>query len=322
MSSPHSMEPPFLDDANGIVVLDARERQLGNDDLDGLLVLACPPVVDGLDVTLAGASFATDDQMCSMRSRTPMTSSSVDQDDSMSKEMNSLRCRPCRAFRHGRRGRSQRRVPAAHAQLLEQLRRLVQESRCVEVGHREQIRSAFGGRGHDFRGVGFDESLRDEVFATVLEDLCTQAEHGVDVGLLRSRKRLSSRVSKPTPTVSVTPSGSGASASATTEIELASTSYAGRGVLHPSLVFGGRFWSHRAGHGQRAFTGQALEETELILAERVGFGKNLGHARTVAEVSEADGALAPAGMQKPGNSDFLADKLAPLRWISPSVWVR
>ena len=65
--------------------------------------------------------------------------------------------------------------------------------------------------------------------------------------------------------------------------------------------------SHRAGHGQRALTGQALEETELILAERVGFGKNLGHARAVAKVSEADGALAPAGMQKPGNSDFLAD---------------
>ena len=52
-----------------------------------------------------------------------------------------------------------------------------------------------------------------------------------------------------------------------------------------------------------------MEEAELILAERVGFGKDLRHARAVAKVSEADGTLAPAGMQKPGNSDLLADKV-------------
>ena len=199
--------------------------------------------------------------------------------------------------------------PAAHAQLLEQLRRLVQESRCVEVHHREQIRSAFGGRGHDFRGVCFDETLRDEMFATVLKDLGPQAEHGVDVRPPEVKETVVESC------VQTNADGIGdpqwkRSLGLCDDRNRAGQNLV-RGRWRCFAFFGLRraLLSHGAGHGQRALTGQALEEAELIFTERVGFGKDLRHARAVAKVSEADGTLASAGMQKPGNGDLLADKV-------------
>ena len=46
-----------------------------------------------------------------------------------------------------------------HAQLLEQLWRLVEEGRRVEVHHWEQICSSFGGSGDNFWRVGFKKAL-------------------------------------------------------------------------------------------------------------------------------------------------------------------
>ena len=76
----------------------------------------------------------------------------------------------------------------AHAELLEQLRGLVEEGWPVKVLHWKQIGAAFGGRCNDFWRVGLKETFRNEVFSAELEDLPTQAEHGVHVGSAKVEK--------------------------------------------------------------------------------------------------------------------------------------
>ena len=70
----------------------------------------------------------------------------------------------------------------AHAQLLEQLRGLVEEGGPVEVLHGEEVGAALGCGRHDFWRMCFNKSFLDEVFSSELQDLTTKPEHGVDVG--------------------------------------------------------------------------------------------------------------------------------------------
>ncbi len=52
---------------------------------------------------------------------------------------------------------------------------------AVEVLHRKQVGSSFGGGSDNFRRVGFDEALGNEVLSPKLKHLPAQPEHGVDV---------------------------------------------------------------------------------------------------------------------------------------------
>ena len=100
----------------------------------------------------------------------------------MSKEMNSARWRYVSLFRLETPDRFRSRAKAAaHAQLLEELRRLIEESGAVKILHGEQIGTPLGGGGDDFRSVGFEEPFGNQVFSAKLEHLPTQSEHGVDM---------------------------------------------------------------------------------------------------------------------------------------------
>ena len=69
----------------------------------------------------------------------------------------------CRSFRLERRANFKHTLQAtAHAELLEQLRRLVEEGGPVKVLHWKQIGAAFGGSCHDFWRVSLKETFRNE----------------------------------------------------------------------------------------------------------------------------------------------------------------
>ena len=70
---------------------------------------------------------------------------------------------------------------SAHAELLEQLWRLVQERRAVIELHGEEVSASFSRGCDNFWRVGFKESFRNQVFSAELENLASETKHGVDV---------------------------------------------------------------------------------------------------------------------------------------------
>ena len=70
---------------------------------------------------------------------------------------------------------------SAHAELFEQLGRLVQERRTIEVLHGEEIGAPFGGGRHDFWRVRLKKSFRNQMFSPELQHLSTESKHGVDM---------------------------------------------------------------------------------------------------------------------------------------------
>ena len=172
--APFNRATTFLDDANGIVVLHARERQFWDNDFDGLLVLTRPPIVDGLDVVFAGRIACNRRPNVVKHAFENTHHVVIGRPGGLDVEGDELVQVAVCVVLFGAEGRANLEDPlqaAAHAQLLEQLRGLVQEGGRIEIHHREQVRSAFRCGGHDLGCVRFDETLGDEVFTAVLEDL-------------------------------------------------------------------------------------------------------------------------------------------------------
>ena len=208
----------------------------------------------------------------------------------------------------------------AHAELLEQLRRLVEEGRAVKVLHGKQVSAALGGGGNDLWRVGFKESFGNEVFSAELEDLARRRNMAFTCALRKSRNRLSRRVSTHLHGVR-DPNGSGASARAMTLTEVASTStLAGRGLAF--LDLGRTLEGHGAGELKGGFSGHALDCVEGLFAHVVRLEEHLSRSRSVSKVNEADGALPRLASMKPMTVTSVSTRSAPLAWSSPRVWVR
>ena len=197
----------------------------------------------------------------------------------------------------------------AHAKLLEQLRRLVEESRSVKVLHGKQVGTAFGRCGDDFWRMGFEEPLGDQVLATKLENLASKTEHGIH---MRSAEVEETVVE------------------ARVKFNLHGVGHAqGQGCFgtcddvhgRRKYFVGGRWggltfldlgWSlecHGAGELEGGFSGHALDGVKGFLADVVRLEEDLGFSCAVAKVDETDGAFAAVGLHEPDHSDFSVNEV-------------
>ncbi len=197
----------------------------------------------------------------------------------------------------------------AHAQLLEQLRRLIQEGRPVKVLHRKQIGAAFGGGGHDFWRVGFDEAFRNEVFSAELQHFPSQPEHRVDV----RAAQVEETVVKAGVQFNLDRIGH-----AKRQRGFGSSNDVHRGGQHLVSGRGGRLaifdlrWSLE-GHGscelKRGFSRHPLHGVERFFADVVGFEKDLSVAGAVPQVNKADRPFSSVCLHEADDGDFLVEKV-------------
>ena len=310
--------PPFdgtsllFDDADGVVVLHTGEGQVGNDDLNGFLALVGAKLVDGGDERLGffllGHGFpnvmehsledAHDVVVVGPRTFNV-------EGDEFSKVAVGV------AFLGSKR-RTDFENPlqaTAHAELLEQLRGLVEECGPVKVLHGKQVCASFGCGGDDLWRVCFDKPFFDEVLSSKLQHLPTKPEHGVDVG--------ASEVEEPIVEAGV-------------QLHLDVVRYAQRQRGFGSsdhlnrrgqdlvrwrrgrfafLDLGWALQCNGSGELQRGFSGHALNGVEGFLSDVVGFEEDLRLAGSVSKVNETNRALPSVGLHEATNGDVASNQI-------------
>ena len=78
----------------------------------------------------------------------------------------------------------------------------------------------------------------------------------------------------------------------------------------PSLTFGGALEGHGAGELQGGFSGHALDGVKRLFADVVSLEEDLGFPGPVAQVDEADGALASVGFHESNDGDVLVNEVS------------
>ena len=174
----------FFDDANGVVVFNAGKGKFRHDDFHGFLALLGSVSVDGGDEILRffflchGFPDVVEHALKHTHHVVIVGPRTLDVEGD---ELGEVAVRVAFFGSKRRTDFENALQAAAHAQLLEELRRLIEESGAVKILHGEQIGTPLGGGGDDFRSVGFEEPFGNQVFSAKLEHLPTQSEHGVDM---------------------------------------------------------------------------------------------------------------------------------------------
>ena len=302
----------FFDDPNGVAIFHSGEREFRHDDFDGFLVLCGAELVDGGHQSL-GFFFLGD--------RFPDVVKHAFQDAhdvvvvgprTFDVEGNKFIQMSVRVVFFCSEGRSDFEHPfeaSAHAQLFEQLRRLIQVGWCLKVLHGEQIGSTFRSGGDDFWGVGFDMALGDQVFSAKLQDLSTKSKHGVD---MRS-SQIQKSIVKPRVKFHVHRVGDAQwerCFSTSNDVDRHGDDFvSGRRGWFAVLHLGWSLESHRSFELKRGFSGHPLHSIEVLRTNVVGLEEDLGFSCAVAQVNKTDGAFPAIGFHEADDGHLAVDQI-------------
>lgn len=193
---------------------------------------------------------------------------------------------------------------SAHAQLLEQLRGLVQESRTVKVLHWKQISSAFGRRGDNFRRMRFNKALGDEVLSAVLQDLAPQSEHGVHMGSPKVEEAVVQTGVEFNLDV-VSHAQRERCLGAGDDIDGGGQDFVSRGRCWFALLHLGRALErYGTGELERGFPRHSLNGVQGLFPDVIGLEENLSFARAVSEVNKTNRTLAAVGFHEADHGDI------------------
>ena len=161
--------------------------------------------------------------------------------------------------------------------------------------------------------MGFNKTLGDEVFPTVLQNFAPESEHGVDVG--------SSEVEEPVVEAGVKfdlhvvrDTQRKRRFSACNDVDRCGQDFVcwwrgGRSVFH----FGWALEGHGARELERGLSRHPLNHVQSFLADVVGFQEDLSLAGPVSEVNKTNGSFSTVGFHETDDGDFVSDEVAALR---------